>query len=434
MKPLNSTLTIIALCISLWNLPQADAKTTASGRYLPSDHWLTCGSGHSEKKRIDPPFHKDSDESEVAAYVPQFSGSYSFPVYDNWQEWVRVSGTSCDRCGQTCADRGTERVCTCNTCSWDEKRTFSRHWSNQKVTWKVKWLQSQAYRQRRREWIANGKPEIIRKTTQLEKLNYFDPERPLEYFLFPGEIERLVVSNGWLTSSTMSPEIYVKDARHEYRILTNFESQRCDDRDYDISGIINTIRRVKTHTPNSFEFDGDWAVGEKDKLGNFIEEPGAFYLTDISARRYEEQNIFDHYKDTEVAVRLREIDRAWFFDRFISVELRFNDNTSVLERHETEDPNSPLVGVYEVKASDLFQTPLFHSEFHLNPGKSYEVCVWVRRKNNIYYHKSWLGFLDSWSDEKCERFTYNPPEGVDLRSSGRKLRDTITRIFLLPWW
>ena len=412
----------------------------SSGRYLPSDHWLTCWGGEEMQMRQDPLFTSDDDETEIAAYIPEFSGAYTFEVKDTWEEWVTHSGYDCFHCGETCVTVGygddAYEDCSCNYCSWQELETFYDPWSRQRVDWHVKWEQDQEYRRKYSEWVANGRHREHKDASNLDQLLEFDPNRPLEYYLFPGEVEKVKIDNnggGFLSGgSSIEPEVSIGNARHEYSIstLTNGRSgsRQCDDVDLRVEARIKTGKRLVTRTPNSIEFHKGWVDSRQNGAGELVDEPVKFYVTDIAARRYEVQNVFDHYKDTQVKFWLREIDRAWWFDQDITEDLEMRDNVSILEQaREGEDAGEIHYAVYQLNASDLFKTPVFNTSFRLRPGRKFELCTSMWRKNNVYYYqngwpKKWI--YPNWSDKNCAMFTYNPPDGVDHRSGWRKFVDS----------
>jgi len=409
----------------------------SSGRRLARGHWLTCWGGSETVLRSDPHFHKRSNEEEVARYIPSFSGTYGFEVKDTWEEWVTRFGVSCGHCGETCSGSGQNRTCSCNSCSWQEKETFYRHWSHQRVNWKVAWNQDPAYRERRRKWLADGEPEISSHNTTLDKLLEFDPERPLEYFLFPGEVEPIEVSNGdgiFSSNDYIRPSVSIGRPRHDYavRIRNSIgpESFLCDDRDFAIEALVQTGKRRVSYTPNSIEFRSNWVVSPKDASGAATETPGEFQLTDLSAMRYEQQNVLDNYKQTEVLVSLWQTSRfLWLIDSRVGQRYRAHDNTSILNWKKTDPSDkSPPVGVYNIPGIELTKSRILGHQFGLAPGKTYEVCTQMRRKNNIYYYQAgfWNGrWGGAWSDMNCGMFIYKPNMSNynDDRSGWRKFQD-----------
>ncbi len=412
-------------------LIQAQAYTNkpASSRYLPSGHWLTCWGGSDYAIRKDPHFNKNSSEDEVASYIPRFTGSYPFEVKDTWIELITHSGTDCGHCGQTCTTTKQGTTCVCNSCSWQTKETAYRHWSNQKVNWEVHWAQDPNYRAMRKNWLAQGQPQIGRSVKDLDKLLLFDPERPLEYFLFPGEAETIEISNGW-GGTKLTPTVSIQKARHEYSIHVNTNvgpNADCDDRDIQVSASVRTGKRIRGPTPNSIEFRKGWAVGPQNENGEFTQEPAEFLLTDISAERYEAQNIFDNYKDSRIQVELWQLNRVlWAIDGRVSSKFQVQDNLSILKW--TDDGLTPPVATYDIKADDLYRTRWFEAPFHLTYNETYEVCTKVIRNNNIYYNTKMFYFFDQWSESNCSLFVYNPPDQNDLRTWGRKKRDFLSRL------
>lgn len=415
----------------------AFAKRTASGRRLPYDHWLTCWGGSDSDFRRDPPFHKDSPEQEVASYVPKFSGRYTFEVKDTWEETVTRSGTDCLKCGESCSGSGNNRSCSCNYCSWQETETYYRPWSTQTVNWSVEWLQDQSYREKRKQWFAAGKKEMSRKKEDLPKLFEFDPERPLEYFLFPGEVETVNVSNGglmsFLTSARLiTPNVSIGNPRHEYEVQLNSSrgsSFECNDYDFSVHAKVRTGKRKITDSPNSIQFRPGWIVAAQNHDGSVKDEPGEFQLTDISAMRYEGQNVISNYKDTRVQISLNHVDRFWYFlDVKVGQWFEIPDTRSIIQwNDENPKDKTPAAAVYNVKSSDLRKTYYFGKEFRLKPDEAYEVCTVMHRRNNIYYDtETWYG-RDIWSDQNCAVFHYRPKDGSDLRSGGRKFRDGLSR-------
>ncbi|MBT4760804.1 MAG: hypothetical protein HOO06_03820 [Bdellovibrionaceae bacterium] len=454
MNKNNKYLFFILITLSLCSLLLASslyARNTSpsSGRYLKRGHWLTCWGGQDERLRHSQRFNKNTEEAIVASYVPEFKGSYGFQVKDTWQEYVTKSGTDCFHCGESCSGSGENRSCSCNTCSWQELETFYRPWSHQQVSWEAQWQQDQKYREKRKEWMANGKPELNLDNSDLETLFEFDPERPSEYFLFPGEVERVRVSNvgdSWMNfggRETINPEIFIADPRHEYivRNTTNrgSGSLQCDDVDIEIKATVSTGKRKVTKTPNSLEFKGNWIFAETDSKGDLVREPGEYHITDIAAEYYEEQNVYDHYKNTEVSVQLVEINRNWWYDVPVSNELELGDNLSRVQFDiEAVKRGEPSTAVFEVDAASLHLTGWFESEFNLHPGKDYLLCGKILRKNNIYYQNYDRDFIlfkqgKGWSEPNCKLFKYKPSDDYDLRGSGRKLRDFVEKAILLDF-
>lgn len=286
--------------------------------------------------------------------------------------------------------------------------------------------------------MTKGSPPISRDASDLPKLFEFDPDRPLEYFLFPGEVEVISASNGggFLSSATsISPRIEVDKARHEYRVANTNSLGRstfdCDDRNFTMSAQIYTGKRLVTTTPNSIKFNKNWVAAGKNPDGTLKEEPGAFELVDFSARRHENQNVMDHYKETRVQVWLEHVDRFWWLlDTQISKTEELKDGGRRLRFDENAaGERQPAVGVYTMAASELLKTRYFKSEFHLADNQKYSVCTRMMQMKNIYYKtKSWKVF-DDWSDENCAMFQYKPPNGEDKRSLLRKGRDIFSRLF-----
>lgn len=406
-----------------------------SGRRLRRGHWLTCDRGADEAYRRDPFFHKDSPQQEVAAYVPKFDGEFSFEVKDTWEDYVTKSGYNCAQCGETCQGEGNDKTCSCDFCTWTEKETFYAPWSTQKVQWHAEYIQDQAYLQRRQDWINKGKPALSRNASDLDKLMIFDPERPLNYFLFPGEVESVEASNGVLFGGAegLRPEIHIDHPRYQYSYnpqSTVGEVAKCDDRDFQISSQISAGKRLITTTPNSVEFRKNWIQGAKNSKGELTDETAKFELTDISAMRYEDQNVHGNYKDTLVAVNLWHAHNFWWFlDTKAGRDWKTKDVDSIIQWHK-ENPNdkSPPVATYELKTSDLLRGRWTGSEFHLAAGNTYEVCTYMLRLNNIYYKtRKWYGAYD-WSEPNCSMFKYNPDGGKDLRSGGQKVEDFLSHL------
>ncbi len=399
----------------------------ASSAQLASGHWFTCWGGGAEQLRRDPPFHKNTPENEVAAYIPQFAGAYGFEVKDTWEEWVTHSGNNCGRCGSTNQTdaKGNVVSSSCNYCSWQELETFYRHWSNQQTDWRVTWNQDQNYRKRRQSWIKNGMPEIAQDASQLGKLNAFDPDRPLEYFLFPGEVEHVRVSND--SGRSISPGVSIGDARHNYSIDTvvngSRSDRRCEDENLKMDTLVKTLGRKVTTTPNSLEFREGW-ISTKLWGDATMTEPSQFKVVDLSAQRYEGQNVMDHYKDSDVQINIREINRSWWIDYFIGTGITEKDLHGELTA-DARTNSGPDVAEYSFNAHDMMKTPWFGYDFHLHPGTSYQVCGRVSRSNNVYYDsKTWYGGK-AWSEWNCAQFKYS---GSDLRSFGRKTADVLDQI------
>jgi hypothetical protein len=409
-----------------------------SGRRLQYDHWLTCWGGEETVLRSDPPFNKNTPENIVAAYVPKFHGSYSFEVKDTWEEWVTKSGSDCFHCGstQSCSGSGNNRSCSssCNYCSWQELETFYRPWSEQTVEWDVAWNQSQEYRSKRQDWLKQGKPDMSRTKADLVKLLEFDPERPLEYYLFPGEVERITVGNSaglFSDDEVITPSVSIEHARNEYKIAveSSLGSRfQCDDRDFSIKAEVTTGKRLITRIPNSIEFYKNWLVAPKDDDGNAIEEPGEFDLVDLSAMRYEQQDVSDHYKLAQVRVNLWQRGRGlWFIEGRVSKTFQVSDDQSVIHWGD-QTPDEPAVATYDIKASDLLKTRYLGSQFHLVPGATYDLCTKMFRDNNIYYESYWFfNRIKWWSEYNCASFKYKAEEKNDLRSKPRKIRDFLSR-------
>ncbi len=409
----------------------AKNKNPGSGRKLKRGHWLTCWGGEETQVRVDPAFHKDTPEEEVASYIPKFAGSYRFEVKDTWEEWVTKSGTDCGRCGQTCTGDSKNQTCYCNSCTWQELETFYRPWSIQKVSWSVQWLQDQSYRQKRVKWLNDGKPKV---NQDLNSLLKFDPERPLEYFLFPGEREYVSASNGggfFSSANYITPTVSIGRARHKYDIqVQSSRGQKflCDDVDFNMSATIRTGERVKGPTPNAIEFRGEWALGKKDSQGRFSEEPSRFYLTDVSAMRYEGQNKVDHYKEAQLEIELVHLNHLWWLiDLGVSHSLNMRDMQSRV-KWTTGTDKTPPVAVYEIKSMDLFKTDILGNDYRLAYNESYAVCTKMRRLNNIYYDTHKLWFFEQWSEANCSAFEYAPPGQKDLRSGGQRVADFLSRL------
>ncbi len=439
----------------------AEARNTrpSSGRPLEYGHWLTCWGGGDDAVRSDPDFNKLSDEKKVAAYVPEFSGSYSFEVKDTWEELVTKSGENCVQCGtkyktvtrptqqcttdsktgvQTCVPGPDETVQVadgCNYCTWQEIERFYRPWSVQNVRWHAKWKQNLDYRRRRQQWLANGAQDVGHSKSDIPKLQVFDPDRPLEYFLFPGEYESVRVSND--SGDYTSPSLRIPDARHEYNIATTINGRAgsvvCDDVDLNIETSISTIKRKVTKTPNSLVFKEGWLGAKKDLQGNASDEPYSYTVMDLSAQRYNSQNLMDHYKDDNVKIYLKLVNATWWVDCTISSSVCVPDLQAILMKRKAQDETyQPRDGAYEIPAVDLHKTQWFSNSFNLNPGRTYLVCGRVLRKSNIYYDsKNWYGG-DAWSEANCAQFVYAPPKGVDYRTGGRKFHDFVEHI--IPLW
>lgn len=409
-------------------------KSPSSGRSLRYGHWLTCWGGEDSRPRIDPNFHKDSPEDLVSKYVPKFSGKYNYEVKDTWEEYVTKSGNDCFRCGETrsCSrDSNGQEVCTssCNYCSWQELETFYAPWSTQTVNWSAEYIPDQNYRKKRQDWIAKGKPEISRNKSDLEKLFDFDPERPNEFFLFPGEVEYIRADNGG--GSSISPKIFVDRSRHEYSISVTHNLRRleCDDVNYNMHATIRTGKRKVTTTPNSIQFKGKWVVGTSNKAGEYTEQPTEFELTDVSAQRYEGQNVSEHYKNTNVKVWLEQVDRFWWFaDTKVSDNYELRDDARRIKWNDNPNDSTPGEGIYMLPASELFKTRWFGSQFNLQPKEKYQVCTKMLQENNIYYKTKKFYFFTDWSEENCSMFSYTPPEGYDLRGGARKTRDFLSKL------
>lgn len=424
-------LQIALLLAVLANTQDALAKNTrpSSGRPLEYGHWLTCWGGTDRAHRRDQMIKSNWTEADVQARpVPALAGRYQFEVKDTWEELVTKSGSDCFHCGETCTkDKDGNQSCSCNYCSWQELETFYRPWSTQTATWRADWSPREDYAQRRRAWLKQGKPEIARDKSEIAKLQKFDPDRPTEYYLFPGEVETLRVDNG--SGSSIEPELDFTDARHEYEIQTvtngRAGARECDDVDLRIQSTIVTGDRKVTKTPNSLEFRADWMVGGKpDPSGKVTDEPAAFRVADLGAQLYENQNVMDHYKDTQLQIRMLEINRAWAWDRFISQSLTAQDLQGDLVKTPVGD-GDVRIATFEFDTMELLEYPKLH------PGRKYELCGRVFRDNNVYYKKKtwWFGGK-AWSEYACQQFEY---EGPDRRSGGRKTRDFIAKYFLFLW-
>jgi hypothetical protein len=387
---------------------------------------------------VDPPFHKDSPEDVVANYIPKFSGAFTYEVKDTWEDWVTKVGTDCSRCGQTCTTSGSgqnqTQTCSCNTCSWQELETFYQPWATPKITWTARYEQDPKYRERRRDWLAKGKPKVARSAGDLQSLLEFDPERPLEYFLFPGEAEYVVADSGSGGGKSMSPHIRIDKSRHNYTFYTRGSGAReCDDVGFHMDGIIKTGTRKITTSPNSIEFRKGWVVANQDGAGRVTDEPGRYEFTDVSALRFEGQSVMDHYKDTKVEVWLEHVDRFWWLgDTRVSAFYRFENDQSRLKFND-DNPNdkTPGVGVYTMDAQDLMKTRwlghTFGTTFHLKPDEKYAVCSRMLHMSNVYYKTKFMYFFDDWSEENCAMFDYSE-NAADHRSGGRKVRDFFSRI------
>lgn len=414
----------------------------SSGRHLQRGHWLGCESAGAAAYRQSNFFTRTTEIEKSQADVPSFSGSYEYEVRDYWKEWVTKSGSSCSHCGETCTTSGSgknaRRTCTCNSCSWQELETFSRPWSTQKTNWSARWTPDTDYQAKRREWMSAGSPSVTRDKDHLEQLLNFDPDRPQKYYLFPGETEELQVSND--SGKEISPSISVtpSSARHEYSYVTVVNGVRgnrpCDDVDLNIETVVNTGKRKVTDPPNSIQLKDNWVEAPRDSAGMVSDEPTRFRFVDISSMFYDGQNMLDHYKSNKVQIRLRQIDRYLWFDRFVSGTMQIRDNVSFMKYHNTRTELPPFAE-FVVKASDLFKTPMWGTEFHLEPGKTYELCTQMHRANNVYYRAKGFFGGEVWSDWNCGVFKFSD-KATDRRRFVRKFRDAWTRGFPLPiiWW
>lgn len=436
MKTVFSILSLLLLLnISVVFESSASNRNPSSGRRLRYGHWLTCDSSSHSQYRQSSAYKgilRDTDQSRVDQDVPYFNGQVHFEVNDTWEEWVTKFGSSCPRCGETCSapDKNGNRSCSCNTCSWQELETFYRPWSVQKLNYRVEWQPRSDYRQRRQQWFSQGQKPIAHDKSNIEQLMNFDPDRPNEYYLFPGETETVNVTlNG---GRTIDPGVSISGARsqHSVKITHGAGTRECDDIDLNLKAAVSTGARLVTDPPNSIQFKSNWVEGKKTQ-GQLAEEPYKFRLVDVSTMFYENQNVMDHYKDTKVEVRLRQLDRWLWVDRFISKYVQVNDTTSIVGYQE--DKSLPPVATFEILAQDLFKTYWREKVFHLIPGKSYEVCSRMTRYNNIYYRtKGWFG-RQIWSGWTCSMFIYNE-SAPDLRSGGRAFKDAFTRWFPVPVW
>jgi hypothetical protein len=450
MKAFRLCLIFVMLIFSMPGL--AKNFRPSSGRPLQYNHWLTCWGGYDQRVRASSHMlNKDTPQEVVDADVPKFSGSYKFEVKDTWEEWVTHSGTDCTRCGQTCQtlrdkDGKTYESCSCNYCSWQELETFYRPWSVQRVKWAIDYIPDAEYRQRRIKWFQDGKPKISRGKSDLAQLLIFDPERPQDYYLFPGEMEQIEVSNGggyFSAGTSITPSVSIANARIDYSqtgridVQSSYGNQfECDDRDFNIAAQIHAGNRITGTTPNSLEFRKGWVKGAQTATGAATEEPYSFQITDLSAMRYEGQNFNDHYKDTTVQVWMREVSRLWLsIDKTITYAPILSSDNSKIQWMETEDSNgNPPAGNYEIKAQDLLKTPWLKSETHLAPNSRYELCTRMINYNNVYYDTSYLYFWSNWSETICAVFDFNPEKQQDdLRSGGRKFRDMMANFLPVPW-
>ncbi len=421
----------------------------SSGRRLRYDHWLTCELGEQDTVRTDPPFfNAHTPESEVAAYIPEYRGNFQFNVQDTWQEWVTHSGSSCSHCGESCRGSGSNRSCSCNSCSWEELETFYRDWSTQNVAWHVKWNQDPEYRKKFQDWQkASEDGHTPRAPTDLADLLKFDPNRPLEYYLFPGEIEQIQVSNGigfFSGGESIGPEVQIKQPRYDYskgiQIMSDMSGRSgrgvdCDDRDFHIDASVTTGPRLSsTATPNSIEFRKGWINDDVNGDNILRSEDAKFNLTDLGEMRYENQNRVDHYKDTKVQIAIWQVHRAyWYFSHRVGRFFDMENNQTRIDWHDKEAVEvgkAPPPATYELMSSDLRQTPLWDAEFHLIPQTKYEVCARMVRLNNVYYNSTWMHFWTRWSDYNCAVFTYDPGKGEDRRGFLRRIQDGFLARFI----